>query len=313
MMSGIETVKVRKQPLKNGRWRAKYQRELLERAAADGLTQEAIEALRTNEGWGRWLEVRSHLATHGLHNQFLVAHQRPGARRVATSRGWLSLGYEVRSGEKPIRVWAYVPASKSAIREWKEAGSPPEQQPEGELRLVGVFDQDQVSPLAQSPDSSENGLAAQSSDAHRLIWSLGQLIKFASEIGAPVNFEPIASEVRGYHEPGTGAIVIDASPDFPPAAQADRLIYELANVLIDEDPRRDGLKLCDGESGLVARSVAYCVCSCAGSTAYREPIAPPAEWTADSAVLPVRYAALIDRVAGRLEAALRSGLDREPE
>jgi hypothetical protein len=40
---------------------------------------------------------------------------------------------------------------------------------------------------------------------------------------------------------------------------------------------------------------------------YGEPIAVPAEWAVDSAVA-VRYAAVVDRVVGRLEAALLSGV-----
>jgi hypothetical protein len=312
-VSGVEAVQIErpgsvKSP-QNGGWRSKHQKALLERAAADGLTQEAMEALRTSEGWQRWLQVRSRLSSHGLHNQLLIAHQRPNAQRVAGSREWLTSGYEVRSDETAIRVWAYVPASKTALREWEKAGSPPEEKPEGELRLVPVFDQDQVSRQQDAPEPEEQqDPHSRSSDASKLVCLLGQLIKFASEIGSPVNFEPIASAVRGYHEPGTGEIVIDASPDFPPAARAERLIYELAMVLIDEDPRRRGLKFCDGEREVVARSVVYCVCALARSTGYRGQIAVSAEWAADNA-LAVRYAAVVDRVAARLEAALLSGLE----
>jgi hypothetical protein len=248
---------------RNERRRTQNHRALAERAAADGLTQRAIEALRTGEGWQRWLQVRTHLGRLDLRNQLLVAYQRPGAEKVAGTRGWLSLGCEVRSGERAIRVWAHVPASKRAVLNWEEAGSPPAEKPEGELRLVPVFDQDQVITLPEVPEPVEKKQRSPgSSEANNLICLLGQLIKFASEIGSPVNFEPIASAVRGYHEPGTGQIVIDASPNFPPAARAERLIYELANVLIDEDPRRRGLKFCDGERGgrgAVGRLLRLCV------------------------------------------------------
>jgi hypothetical protein len=210
-------------------------------------------------------------------------------------------------------VWAHVPASKRAIRDWKKAGSPPQERPDGELRLVPVFDQDQVSPQGDLPEPEEQREPrSRSSDANNLICVLGQLIKFASEIGAPVNFEPIAGVVRGYHEPGTGEIVIDASPDFPPAARAGRLIHELANVLIDEDPYRRGLKLCNGEREIVARSVTWCVSACAGR-GHNGAIAVPDQWAADGGVVAVRYAALVDRVAGRLERALLSGREQERE
>ena len=307
-MSGVETFQVERrssmESSRNGGWRSKQQKALLERAAADGLTQEAMEAVRTTEGWQRWLGVRSHLGSHGLHNQLLIARQRPGAQRVAGSREWLTSGYQVRSGERAIRVWAYVAASKRAVRDWEEAGSAPEEKPQGELRLVPVFDQGQVRPLPERLERVEEESRARSTNAHRLICLLGQLIKFASEIGSPVNFEPIASAVRGYHEPGTGEIVIDASPDFPPVARARRLIYELANVLIDEDPHRRRLMLRDGERELVARSVTYCVCAASGPTGNSKLIAVPADWATDSSVEAVRYAALVDRIAGRLENAI---------
>jgi hypothetical protein len=179
--------------------------------------------------------------------------------------------------------------------------------------LVPVFDQDQVSPLREVREPVQkkhprSGL----SEANKLMRLLGQLIKFASEIGASVNFEPIAGVVRSYHEPGTGEIVIDGSPDFPPAARAVRLIYELANVLIDEDPGRRRLKLCNGEREVVARSVAWCVGACAGR-GYAEAIVVPTQWAADSGSVAFRYAALVDRVAGRLEGALLSGLEGEQE
>jgi hypothetical protein len=314
-MSGIGSVEVDRrtsaESTRKRRLRSKHQKELLERASADGLTQEAIEALRTTAGWQRWLRVRSHLGKHGLHNQLLVAFQRPAARSVAGLGGWRTLGYEIRDGEEPIRLWAHVPAPRLAVQDWENDGSPPEEKPEGELRLVPVFDQDQVHRQHDLPSADEQEDASSDrSDANKLICLLGQLIKFASEIGAPVNFEPITGVVRGYHEPGTGEIVIDSSPDFPPAARAGRLIYELANVLIDEDPRRRGLRLSSGEREVVAHSVAWCVGVCAGRPC-EGAISVPTWWAAENAVVVVRYAALVDRVAARLEAALRSGLDAD--
>jgi hypothetical protein len=207
-------------------------------------------------------------------------------------------------------VWAHVPASKRAVLNWEEAGSPPAEKPEGELRLVPVFDQDQVSRQRDLPEPGEEREPhSRSSNANNLICLLGQLIKFASEIGTPVNFEPIAGPVRGCHEPGTGAIVIDASPDFPPAARARRLIYELASVLIDEDPRRRFLKVGAQERETVAGSVEYCASMAAGLRRSGNPIAVPAEWAMEGAIVAVGYAALVDRVTRRLVMALRSGLD----
>lgn len=296
----------------NGGRQSKCPRALAECAAGDGLTQEAMEALRITNGWRRWVQVRSHLGGLDLRNQILIAHQRPGAHRVASSGQWLRSGHEVRGDDTPIHVWAHVPASKSALRKWKWAGSPPEDKPMGDLRLVPVFDQDQVTPLAPSPEDGAES-PPHSGEAHNLIRALGQLIKFSSEIGAPVDFEPLAGPVRGCHEPGTGAIVIDASPDFPPLARAQRLLYELASVLIDEDPRRRFLKVGAEEREALAGSVECCVSRSAGLRRSGNPIAVPSEWSREGASVAVGYAALVDRVARRLEVALRRGLDGEPK
>jgi hypothetical protein len=283
-MNAATTAKSRRAASSQDQSPAEPQKTLAERAAADGPTQEAMEALRTTQGWQRWLGVRCHLGNLALVNQAVIANARPAARRAAGRRTWQTLGYEVRSEQKAIYLWAHVP--------------------DGEPILVPVFDQDQVRPFTSSPE----GIAAEPAPATNeasLIGFLGQLIKFASEIGAPVSFEPIASAVRSYHEPGTGAIVIDASPDHPLPARTYRLAYELASVLIDDDPRRSRLCLSETERVLLTRSVAYCTCAFTRSAEHRSAIAVPAEWERNGP-LAVRYAALADRVTHRLEAALSS-------
>jgi hypothetical protein len=42
---------------------------------------EAVEQLRSSEGWRRWLRVRRHFHTYSLHNQLLIASQMPEATR----------------------------------------------------------------------------------------------------------------------------------------------------------------------------------------------------------------------------------------
>jgi hypothetical protein len=76
-----------------------------ERRAADReQMREAVEALRTSEGWQRWLDVRRHFHTYSFHSQLMIALQCPEATRVAGFRRWLELGYVVEKGEKAIRI-----------------------------------------------------------------------------------------------------------------------------------------------------------------------------------------------------------------
>ena len=54
------------------------------RAAERELMAEAIEQLRSSEGWKRWLDVRRHFHSYSFHNQLLIAHaatrRHPGRR-----------------------------------------------------------------------------------------------------------------------------------------------------------------------------------------------------------------------------------------
>ena len=61
------------------------------RAAERELMVAAIEQLRSSEGWQRWLRVRRHFHSYSLHNQLLIASQRPEATFVAGFRRWLTL------------------------------------------------------------------------------------------------------------------------------------------------------------------------------------------------------------------------------
>ena len=46
------------------------------RAADRAFVQQAVEQLRSTEGWQRWLTTRRHFHTYSLRNQLLIAMQR---------------------------------------------------------------------------------------------------------------------------------------------------------------------------------------------------------------------------------------------
>jgi hypothetical protein len=68
----------------------------------------AAEQLLSSDGWERWVRVRSRhgLARYSINNQLLIALARPDASFVAGFGSWLELGYQVRKGEKAIRIIA---------------------------------------------------------------------------------------------------------------------------------------------------------------------------------------------------------------
>ena len=77
------------------------------RAGERQLAQQAVEQLRSSEGWQAWLSSRRHFHRYSFTNQLLIALQMPEATRVAGFKAWLRLGYCVRRGESArIRIWA---------------------------------------------------------------------------------------------------------------------------------------------------------------------------------------------------------------
>ena len=115
--------------------------ERAERRRADReYARQAVEELRSSQGWRRWLAARRHFHAYSFGNQLLIAMARPTATRVAGFRAWLKLGYVVQRGERAIKVWAPCPPSRKQLERWRQAGGDPHQRPRTYFRLVPVFD-----------------------------------------------------------------------------------------------------------------------------------------------------------------------------
>src|SRR5215475_14380499 len=76
------------------------------------ITNKALEELAASLESGRSEALTTYLKTMGLfskyslNNLFLIARQRPDARRVAGYQTWQKLGRYVRKGEKGIAIIA---------------------------------------------------------------------------------------------------------------------------------------------------------------------------------------------------------------
>ena len=111
------------------------------RAADREFVQQAVEQLRSSEGWQRWLTTRRHFHVYSLTNQLLIAAAMPHATRVAGFKAWLKLGYCVRRGERAvIRIWIPIPPSKAKLEAWRAAGADPAEKPRTFFRLGPVWD-----------------------------------------------------------------------------------------------------------------------------------------------------------------------------
>src|SRR4051794_39183439 len=117
------------------------------RAADRAFVQQAVDQLRSSEGWQRWLTTRRHFHTYSLRNQLLLAMQKPDATRAAGFNAWLALGYCVRRGEKALRIFAPCPPSKAKLQAWREAGAAPGENPRTFFRPPAVSARSRVGEL----------------------------------------------------------------------------------------------------------------------------------------------------------------------
>lgn len=277
------------------------------RAAEREQMREAVEALRTSEGWQRWLRVRRHFHDYSFQNQLLIAMQLGEATRVAGFRKWLELGYSVRKGEKAIRIWAPCPPSKKQLAAWRSEGADPDKEPRTYFRLVAVFDASQVSPLPEFP-----GERVPLEPPHEPIAGEGladrvpPLVEFADSLELEVSVEEIPGAALGYHEPATGRIVVEeVGPKFSANAQVSVLVHELAHALVRIDRRDDDPKLGYAEEEVVVESVAYSVCASLGLDSGGSAVPYVTGWAERTEGDPIEaYAELIDRLARRLEAVV---------
>jgi antirestriction protein ArdC len=286
------------------------------RAAQREQMREAVEALRTTEGWQRWLRSRRHFHDYSFQNQLLIAYQCPEATRVAGFRKWLELGYAVRKGEKGIRIWAPCPPSKKRIEQWKAAGANAEDRPRTHFRLAAVFDRSQTAPLPEFPGGPVPlEPPHEPTDGDGLANLFEPLAEFGRGLGLTVDVESIPSAAEGYHEPKSGRIVIDViGPEFSPNAQVSTLIHELAHALVRLEHQHDDPRLSYAEEEVVVESVAYSVCASLGLDTGGAAVPYIAGWSEGAhGELIEAYAALIDRLARRLEEVTLASADEGAE
>jgi antirestriction protein ArdC len=281
------------------------------RAEDRQFTQQAVDALRSSDGWKRWLKTRAAFHTYSFGNQLLIAAQRPDAVRVAGFHAWLGLGYSVKKGESAIRIWAPCPPSKKLLKAWREGGADPGERPRTFFKLTAVFADDQVQELPAPAEPVSLACPVRELDGEDLAPALPALITLAAEIGSEVSFEAIGGSARGFYEPATRRIAVKR--DMAINQQAGTLVHEIAHALVRADRQDDDPKLDYASEELVAESVAFTVIRFLGVDADHRSIPYLASWAQDSDIAVIeKLAGLIDRLARRVEASL-AVLDAGPE
>jgi antirestriction protein ArdC len=273
------------------------------RRAEREYARQAVEQLRSSEGWQRWLASRRHFHSYSLANQLLIAMARPTATRVAGFRKWLQLGYAVNRGERAIRIWAPCPPTRKQVVRWESDGADPDQRPRTYFKLVPVFAQDQVSPLPPPAQPTPLEPPIHDLEGDDLADVIPKLDGLAREIGCTVQEQPMAGSAHGSYEIDTGRIAIDV--ELSANAKVKTRCHELAHALIRRDREDGDPELEQASEELVAESVAF---TCVGALGIRSDgysVPYLASW-AEASELDVleQTAGLIDRLASRIENAM---------
>jgi antirestriction protein ArdC len=280
-------------------------------------TREAVEALKTSEGWQRWLSLRRHFHRYSLANQLLIALQKPDATCVAGFRAWLKLGYAVRRGERAIKIWIPIPPSKHKLDEWRSRGADPAERPRTFFRLGPVFDRSQVDPLPPpaEPIALDPPIAPLEGD--ELAWAWPKLVTLASDLGSTVTVKWLPPGRGGSYNLTTHAIVINKAASVNQRVKT--LVHELGHRLVRAEPHDDKAPMTYDEEELVVESVAFTVCGSLGFDTSSYSIPYLASWSEGAELETIeRAAGVIDRIARRIEDALDKtagvdGANDEPE
>jgi antirestriction protein ArdC len=278
--------------------------ERRERREADRQkARDAVDALRTTDGWQRWLALRRHFHHYSFANQVLIALQMPGATRVAGFRAWLKLGYCVRRGEHAIRIWVPMPPSKAEIERWKADGSQAGDTPRTRFRLGPVFDRSQVDPLPPPAEPTALDPPIVEVVGDELGWTYPRLVALAGELGVSVAIEEMSQDRGGYYQPDARRIGLNDSA--PVNRRVKTLVHELGHALLHIEHSGDEAKLSYAEEELVVESVAFTVCGTLGLDTAGYSIPYLASWSEGAELETIeRTAHLIDTAAKRIEEAV---------
>ena len=195
------------------------------------------------------------------------------------------------------------PPSKKKIAAWRAAGAIAQDKPRTYFRLEAVFSEAQVDPLPPPAEPAPLAPPIAEVQGDSLAWAIAPLEQLAAELGYSVVYRTLAKGHGGSCDPQ--AKVLTINDDQAINARVDVGCHELAHVLVRVDRRDDDPSLGYAEEELVAESVAHLAVKFVGLDSSASAVPYLASW-AESAAPDTfeRIAALVDRLARRLEDAL---------
>jgi antirestriction protein ArdC len=249
--------------------------------------RDAVSQLVNEEGFRRWVEVRSRFRRYSFGNCLLIAAQFPGATHVAGYRAWQALDRQVRRGERAIRILAPMVVKRP------DANGDPERVVVG-FKAVNVFDVSQTDgeALPEPPECVKHG-------GDELGHCLPALEGHARELGYVVYRYRPEGGALGYCDPIGRRIVID--PSLSPNAQVSTLVHELAHahgLTYRDRPRAECEVIVEATTAIVLGSLGF------DPAGFSVPYI--ASWAKDDDGLKAleTFATTIDSTARKIEKAL---------
>ena len=215
------------------------------------ITNKALEELVAQlenghtEALTAYLKTMSLFSKYSLNNLFLIARQRPDARRVAGYQTWRKLGRYVRKGEKGIAIIAPLVRRKSD----EESEETPNERVLAGFKIAHIFSQEQTDgePLAELESVTGEPSAY-----------FERLTKYIVDQNIALEYSEEIAPAKGTAVPGK----ITLLPGQTPAEMFSTCVHELAHCCLHQSARRAETTRRIRETE--AEAVAFVVCNAIG-------------------------------------------------
>lgn len=189
-----------------------------------------VNALRESGAWEAFLRFMTSFHSYSINNVLLIQAQFPEASRVAGYRAWQNLGYQVRKGERGIRI---LGSRETLVKDEDEDEKNDGEGKQNKRRIffpVSVFDQSQAERI--DPDTADPAEIAPRLTGDDPLGICEAVTAWLTTQGWPVERQHIQGETNGYtyRDARSQGVVIDSTIS---AAQAAKTaLHEAAHVIL---------------------------------------------------------------------------------
>jgi hypothetical protein len=185
--------------------------------------EELVAALESghSEALTAYLKTMSLFSKYSLNNLFLIARQRPDARRVAGFQTWRKLGRYARKGEKGIAIIAPLVRRKAD----EESEHPDDERVIAGFKVAHIFSEEQT----DGEPLPELGTVTGDPSAY-----FERITKYIAEQNITLEYSEEIAPAKGTAVPGK----ITLLPGQAPAELFSTCVHELAHCSLHQTARR---------------------------------------------------------------------------